>query len=695
MSNETAKNVRETLRTLPGDDVRQIMWRYAERYDLQMLAQSSRQVARGPVARLVAEGGRNTHEWTEKKNALLKVYDEAGITAAFLDPADGGYIEGPKNFVLALVAFEVCWVDAGASTASLANNLGLEPISERGTPEQKHHYMSQAAPSNPGGPRRFAFVLTEPLPYVGVETGMLSGKMRIAEWKEGQEPMIQVEKRARFITNSDYATVAVAAVDTADPRIKTSCMIILEESDPGSFDRGSVTRKQVHQLSSTRDPVFNLKVPASRIVGGYRIEDGKVVPNFSHSEVIEAVFRRTRVTVGVMTCGKLLSAVEPVIRYHRNRFRGAVGITPGTPRYDSGIQSKEDSLHRLSDVWATGEAGTSLGFATARLFDDLAPVEKAKDAALTAQGVKGSRSMMKAINKIRPDAIEFLKMKRMPAANRDAKKFAEMEKDPVIQYVILDSLANVMVPATKLWCTGVGTDMMRQSVAMMGGYGITEDCPGFLFNKWVDGQLEATYEGPEAVQRRQLSVTMIEEVFAEEFRGMIADMRSLHKVNPETGAGALAETMELWQWGVNYLQTAKDANGERLYTSSRQGVSYPMADAISWIMSAYNMMVDVEELRQKGPAAGAAADGLPGLLNFYYDLTSVQVMRTAGEVSRIVTELVNGYEAPGSVPAGAKDLAEYRGKVERSLAGLRLAKDRAADGLSKVMIPEALDYPAA
>ena len=694
MSDETVKTGRETLRTLPGDDVRQIMWRYAERYDLHMLVQSSRQVARGPVARLVAEGGRNTHEWTDKKNALLKVYDDSGITAAFLDPADGGYIEGPKNFVLALVAFEVCWVDAGASTASLANNLGLEPISERGTPEQKHHYMSQASPANPGGARRFAFVLTEPLPYVGVETGMLSGKMRIAEWKDGQEPLIQVEKRARFITNSDYATVAVAAVETDDPRIKTSCMIILEDTDPGSFDRGSVTRKQVHQLSSTRDPVFNLKVPANRIVGGYRIEDGKVVPNFTHSEVIEAVFRRTRVTVGVMTCGKLLSAVEPVIRYHRNRFRGAAGITPGTPRYDLGIQSKEDSLHRLADVWATGEAGTSLGFATARLFDDLAPIEKRKDAVLAAQGIKGGRAQAKALNKIRKDAVEYLQMKRLPEGKRDAKRFVELEKNDLVQYVIIDSLANVMVPATKLWCTGVGTDMMRQTVAMMGGYGITEDCPGFLFNKWVDGQLEATYEGPEAVQRRQLSVTMLDEVFVEQFKGLIADMRALHKSNPETGAGALAETMELWQWGVNYLQTAKDADGQRLYTSSRQGVSYPMTDAVSWIIASLNMMADVEELRQKGPAAGAAADGLPGLLNFYYDLTSVQVLRTAGEVARIVTELVYGYGAPGSIPAGEKDLLAYRGKVERALAGLRMAKDRAADGISKVMIPEALDYPS-
>ena len=60
------------LNTLPGDDVRAIMWRFADRFDLQMLIQSTRGVARGPVARLVAEGERLSHEWTPKKNELLK-----------------------------------------------------------------------------------------------------------------------------------------------------------------------------------------------------------------------------------------------------------------------------------------------------------------------------------------------------------------------------------------------------------------------------------------------------------------------------------------------------------------------------------------------------------------------------------------------------------------------------------------------
>ena len=286
-----------------------------------MLVQSARAVARGPVARLVAEGARNTHEWTAEKNALLQAFDESGITGVFMEPSQGGFIEGPKNLALALVAFELAWVDAGAATGSLAGCLALSPIHERGTAEQRDYYMSRCAPPQPGEDRkpwRGAFCLTEPIPYVGVETGMLGGKVRVAEWKEGEEPMLQVEKRGRFITNMGFANFVTAAVDSDDPRIKGTCMVILEETDPGHSSTAARPRASWCTSFPPRAiPIFSLHVPASRIIGGYTVKDGVIVPRYSHGEIIEAVFRRTRVTVAIMTSAKLLSAVEPVIRYQR------------------------------------------------------------------------------------------------------------------------------------------------------------------------------------------------------------------------------------------------------------------------------------------------------------------------------------------------------------------------------------------
>ena len=518
----------ETLRALPSDSARQIQWRFSDRFDLQMLVQSTRAVARGPVARLVANGGRNSHEWTEAKAALLDAFDSAGITAVFMEPEDGGLFTGPKNLALALVAFELAWVDGGAATASLAGCLALAPIHERGTEEQQRRYMKLAAPPQPGEDRkpwRGAFCLTEPIPYVGVDTGMLNGKVRIVDWKPGEEPILQVDKRGRFITNIGFANFVTAAVDSDDDRIKGSCMVILEEGDPGVFDRGTPTKKLVHQLSSTGDPVFNLRVPASRIIGGYEVKDGVLIPRCNHSEIIEAVFRRTRVTVGVMTAAKLLSAVEPVIRYQRGRFRGGETATPGSVRYELGLQARQDSLHRLVDVWATGEASASLAFAAAHAFDELDPLEKEMEQLYADRGITGPKAKAKLFREATDQAVSLMQL------SPDDPRKGALESDLLLRFVALDSLADVLCPAAKLWNTGWGAQMMREAVSLMGGYGITEDCPGFLGNKWMDAQLEATYEGPEAVQRRQLSVTMTNPMFLAQLRGWIGEMRS-HRRRP-------------------------------------------------------------------------------------------------------------------------------------------------------------------
>ncbi|BAH77761.1 acyl-CoA dehydrogenase family protein [Solidesulfovibrio magneticus] len=680
----------ETLRTLPGDDVRQIMWRYADRFDLQMAVQSARSVARGVVARMVADGVRHSHEWTEQKDSLLKTFDEAGITAVFLDPHQGGFIEGPKNMALSLVAFELSWVDAGAATCSLANNLALSPIHERGTTEQRDHYMTLCAPAPDRAPWRGAFALTEPIPYVGVDTGVLTGKVRVDSWEEGQEPILHVEKRGRFITGMDFANYATAAVDTADPRIKSSCIIILEETDPGLFDRGAPTLKMVHQLSSTRDPVFNLKVPASRIVGGYTVKDGCIVPNYSHSEVIAAVFHRTRVPVALMTTAKLLSAVEPVIRYQRGRFRGGDACEAGSAKFELGLQQKQDAVIRLAEVWAAGEAGASLGFATARLFDQLDPTEKAKDAALAAKGVSGARGQMTALKKVQPEAIEYVNLLFVPEQERDAARFAALDADPVVKYQALEAEAGVLCPACKLWNTGHGATVMREAVAMMGGYGITEDCPGFLFHKWNDSQLEATYEGPECVQRRQMSITMASDIFLAYVDNYIAEMERVAASNPETGAASVAAGLTLWKHTFDFLSANKDADGKKLYHSNRQAVTFPLADALCPLIATRLQILDVLELAAKGPENPVVAEGLEGYVAFFSDLARVQAAKAAGEAAKACASLVYGY-----APAGA-DLTAFAGlraAVDASLAGCGAARERAGQALTQVMIPEALDYP--
>jgi alkylation response protein AidB-like acyl-CoA dehydrogenase len=331
-----------------------------------------------------------------------------------------------------------------------------------------------------------------------------------------------------------------------------------------------------------------------------------------------------------------------------------------------------------------------------------------------------------------------IRLVALPANHRERR---ELEADPLIRYALLNAQADVLCPATKLWNTGVGANMLREAVSLMGGYGITEDCPGFLANKWMDSQLEATYEGPESVQRRQLSVTMTDQVFLAQFRVWITEMREIASERPGTGACTLATAMTIWQWALEHLQNSKDAYGNKLYAGPRQGVTFALADALCWLLASRYQILDVIELEAHGPQDPAVAEGLNGSLNFLRDLCHVHAARAAGEVSRISAELIYGYTrhpawdvegykacflseevdayesimpgiaacatdvitkagthptkaGPCAGCAGSTDFLHLQNKLAMCMTGSRLAKDRAAEAVSKVMIPEALDYPA-
>jgi hypothetical protein len=68
---------------------------------------------------------------------------------------------------------------------------------------------------------------------------------------------------------------------------------------------------------------------------------------------------------------------------------------------------------------------------------------------------------------------------------------------------------------------------------------------------------------------------------------------------------------------------------------------------------------------------------------------------TAMAVDVIAADGAHPFKAgPCAACAGSADFLRLQSKLTTCLSGARLAKDRAADTVSKVMIPEALDYPA-
>jgi hypothetical protein len=373
------------------------------------------------------------------------------------------------------------------------------------------------------------------------------------------------------------------------------------------------------------------------------------------------------------------------------------------------------------------------------MYDEIDPLEKQKDALLAEKDIHGGKAEMKFFREVNKSGLELLRQNELPV-NKRTSSYESLQADPLIEFALKDAVAGVLCPAAKLWNTGSGANAMREALSLMGGYGITEDCPGFLAYKWMDAQLEATYEGPEAVQRRNLSVTMTSDLFLAQFRQWIADMRRIAEHRPGTGACTIATAMQLWMWTFEHLQIATDADGAALYQSARQGVTFPMADALCWLLAARQFILDVVELEKRGPENPVVAEGLAGTLNFFTDLCHIQSARSAGEVGRICAELVFGYnrhpawdnegykgcfrsdeldELEGFIPGisacasdvigedgshpvkagpcaackGLEPFQRIRTKLDGCLTGAQLAKDRAAEAIAKVMIPEALDYP--
>jgi hypothetical protein len=233
---------------------------------------------------------------------------------------------------------------------------------------------------------------------------------------------------------------------------------------------------------------------------------------------------------------------------------------------------------------------------------------------------------------------------------------------------------------------------------------------------------------------------MANEVFLAQFEQWMMDLRHIASEKPETGACELAQAFSMWLYTYKHLLLAKDASGDKLFQGPRQGVTFPLSDALAWLVAARALILDVVELEEKGAQNPIVAEGLPGLSRFYEDLAHVQAARAAGEAGRICAELVYGYNkhpawdeearkacytakeleeledlipgigscavdvvgeggshpekaGPCSHCVSVADFAALRMKLDQCLTGARLAKDRCAAAISKVMIPEALDYP--
>ena len=121
---------------------------------------------------------------------------------------------------------------------------------------------------------------------------------------------------------------------------------------------------------------------------------------------------------------------------------------------------------------------------------------------------------MKALRETELRAIELLGLR----AN-DPRR-AELESDPLVQFVAQRRRSQRPLPRHQALEHRPRRQHDAGSRQPHGRLRHHRGLPRLPRFKWMDAQLEATYEGPEAVQRRQLTVTMTTDVFlADSARG--------------------------------------------------------------------------------------------------------------------------------------------------------------------------------
>jgi hypothetical protein len=583
------------------DDLHGSLWRITDRPDLLATARRARKVALELAAPMRETA--NFCGWSADQARLLAALDAIDLTGILRDhPRDPG-------MHMALSLWELASVDGGAATLSMSGFLAQLPIRDFGTPEQKEKYVGRA------DCRHGALCLTEPIPGAGAEAVFLSGSVRVDGQSADDEPMLEVAKRGRFTSHMDFADFVVAAVSGDGISVHGSCLVILEPGDEGLFERGFQVRKLGHKLASTTNPNFDLKVPASRIVGGYLIEDGAIVPRCDHRQLLEPALRSTRTLLSLMTASKALSTVADFLTEPKHSGAGAPGLDfqTGESTNPNQLASKKYTSTDLqlwlclADLWAAGEAATSLGFAA----------------------VLGC------------DQIDRLKVQTRSAA--------------------------LLPAAAKLFSSSRLPALLRQVAA--------SEQPGSpasftLREKIMDAQIESMYMGPEAMQRRQLSAAMIHPGFLAELHEWIAELEALEKPFKAQGICSLTAGAQLWLWTLDQLRKQTDARGARLYSDARQGVSFAMADALCDLLAARALIADVQALEKDGSTADA---------RILADLCTLASGRAAARVAQKCAGIFFGYTGRFPISSAARSAFDgLQAKLYSSLQGSEDAQLRLA-----------------
>ncbi|WP_010661918.1 acyl-CoA dehydrogenase family protein [Marinilabilia salmonicolor] len=188
---------------------------------------------------------------------LTKKMGQAGLFGITLPKEYGGQGLDTLSYIIAIE--ELSRVDASqAGTIAAHNSLGITPIFEYGTKEQKEKYL----PKLTTGDHLWAFGLTEETAGSDARGTKTRGVKDNGEWV--------INGSKRYITNSanELTLGATLQVMTADENGKEKLTTILVEKQTPGFSSERMTGKMMWRASDTgRLNLDNCRVPVSNTLG--------------------------------------------------------------------------------------------------------------------------------------------------------------------------------------------------------------------------------------------------------------------------------------------------------------------------------------------------------------------------------------------------------------------------------------------
>lgn len=230
---------------------------------------------------------------------LTRKMGEIGLFGMVVDPEFGGHGFDVLSYIIAVE--ELARVDSSqAATVAAHNSLGIGPINEYGTEEQKKKYL----PDLCTGKALWGFGLTEP------EAGSDSRGTKTKAVLDKGEWVINGSKI--FITNAATEITLGSTVQAITGEVdgkKQYSTILLEQNVPG-FKAIPMHRKMMWRSSNTAELFFDdCRVPEANLLG--KLGEG--------SKIMLSTLDSGRLSIGAMGLGLAQGAFEMALQYANER----------------------------------------------------------------------------------------------------------------------------------------------------------------------------------------------------------------------------------------------------------------------------------------------------------------------------------------------------------------------------------------